>query len=74
MWSCAQYDDALVTLIGDTASNYVQIRMIGERLEVARENAAIQERSLALAEVKRSSRLSISEQRLKRPSPHQQEK
>ncbi len=48
----AKYDDALVTLIGDTASAYVRIRTLEERLQAARENAELQERSLALAEVK----------------------
>ena len=43
------YDFALVTLIGDVASLYVQIRSLDERLELARTNVQLQEGSLDIA-------------------------
>ncbi len=45
----ASYDDALVTLIGDVASSYVNIRTLEDRLQVARRNAQIQQESLRIA-------------------------
>ena len=50
--SIASYDDALVTLTGDVASAYVQIRIYEERLQVARENVELQKRSLDLTETR----------------------
>ena len=44
------YDAILVTLIGDVASTYVEIRSLDERLGLARENVTVQEGSLAVAE------------------------
>ena len=44
------YDAILVTLIGDVASTYVEIRSLDERLALARENVTVQEGSLAVAE------------------------
>lgn len=46
----ASYDDALVTLIADVASSYVNIRTTEERLRVAETNAATQAESLRVAE------------------------
>jgi NodT family efflux transporter outer membrane factor (OMF) lipoprotein len=46
--SVAGYDDVLVTLIAEVARNYVQIRTLEERIRLARENIAIQQRSLEL--------------------------
>ena len=47
----ASYDDALVTLIGDVASSYVNIRTLEERLRVARRNLELQQESLRIATV-----------------------
>ncbi len=47
----ASYDDALVTLIGDVASAYVNIRTLEERLVVARRNLVLQRESLRIATV-----------------------
>jgi NodT family efflux transporter outer membrane factor (OMF) lipoprotein len=46
------YDDILVTLIGDVAATYVQIRAIEKQLEYTRQNVDIQKGSLQLAEVR----------------------
>lgn len=46
------YDDILVTLIGDVAATYVQIRTIEKQLEFTRQNVEIQEGSLKLADVR----------------------
>jgi len=48
----ASYDDILVTLTADVARAYVLIRTLEARLEIARENARIQGRSLQIAEVR----------------------
>jgi NodT family efflux transporter outer membrane factor (OMF) lipoprotein len=45
----AAYDDALVTLIADVASTYVNIRTLEERLRVARRNLQLQQESLRIA-------------------------
>jgi NodT family efflux transporter outer membrane factor (OMF) lipoprotein len=47
----ASYDDALITLIGDVASSYVNIRTLEERLRVARRNLELQQESLRIATV-----------------------
>lgn len=47
----ASYDDALVTLIADVATSYVNIRTSEERLRVATRNADIQRESLRVATV-----------------------
>jgi NodT family efflux transporter outer membrane factor (OMF) lipoprotein len=47
----ASYDDALVTVIADTASNYVAIRTAEERIHVAQKNLATQKESLRVASV-----------------------
>jgi NodT family efflux transporter outer membrane factor (OMF) lipoprotein len=46
----ANYDDVLVSLTADVARTYVLIRTFEVRLEVARENVRIQERTLQIAE------------------------
>jgi NodT family efflux transporter outer membrane factor (OMF) lipoprotein len=50
--SVASYDDILVTLTAEVARTYVLIRTFEERLEIARENVRIQERSLRIAEAR----------------------
>jgi NodT family efflux transporter outer membrane factor (OMF) lipoprotein len=47
----ASYDDALVTLIADVASTYVNIRTAEERLRVAARNVASQKESLRVASI-----------------------
>jgi NodT family efflux transporter outer membrane factor (OMF) lipoprotein len=48
--SVENIDDALVTLLGDVATNYVQYRVAQQRIRIARDNVRIQEGILALAE------------------------
>ena len=48
--SVANFDDALVTLLADVATNYVQYRVAQQRIKIARDNVKIQEGTLALAE------------------------
>src|SRR5262249_31323517 len=48
--SVENYDAALVTLLADVATNYVQYRVAQQRIRIARDNAKIQEGVLALVE------------------------
>lgn len=48
--SVEAYHDALVTLLADVATSYVQIRTYQQRIRYARRNITIQQGSLALAE------------------------
>src|SRR6185295_10330764 len=48
--SIAQYDDLQVLMAAQVASLYVSIRTLEARLVIARENAALQKRSLEIAE------------------------
>ena len=61
--SIKDYDFALVTLIGDVASLYIQIRSLDERLALAKKNVTLQEGSLAIAsrrfEAGRTSKLDV---------------
>ncbi len=50
--SVADYDDVLVTLIGDVANIYSVIRTFEERLQIARQNVEIQRRSLRITDVR----------------------
>ncbi len=50
--SIASYDDILVTLTAEVARTYVIMRTFEERLEIARQNVKIQERSLQIAEIR----------------------
>jgi NodT family efflux transporter outer membrane factor (OMF) lipoprotein len=43
------YDAVLVTLIGDVAATYVELRALDERLNLAEKNASLQKSSLELA-------------------------
>ncbi len=47
--SVASYDDVLVSLTGDVASTYVQIRTLEERLRIARANVEKQRTALKIA-------------------------
>ncbi len=49
--SIADYDAFLVTLTAEVAAVYVALRTFEERLAIARENVAIQQRSLEIADV-----------------------
>ncbi len=53
--SLASYDDVLVSLIAEVANTYVIIRTFEERIKLAEENAAIQQRSLNIAETRHQS-------------------
>lgn len=46
----ADYDDVMVTLTAEVARTYILFRTLGERIRLAVESAAIQERSLEIAE------------------------
>jgi NodT family efflux transporter outer membrane factor (OMF) lipoprotein len=48
--SVENYDDALVTLLADVATNYVQYRVAQQRIRIARDNVRIQEGVLGLAQ------------------------
>src|SRR5262249_12863693 len=48
--SVANYDDVLVTLLGDVASTYVQIRTLELQLAYIRSNVKLQKRTLAIAQ------------------------
>lgn len=50
--SVASYDDVLLSLIAEVAANYIQLRTLEERLDVARANVAIQERGYDIADQK----------------------
>jgi NodT family efflux transporter outer membrane factor (OMF) lipoprotein len=50
--SVADYDDVLVTLIGDVASTYVKIRTFEAQLAIARDNLARQQQALRIAEAR----------------------
>lgn len=47
--SVEQYDDVLVTLLGDVAANYVQCRTVEQRIAYAQENVRVQQKILELA-------------------------
>jgi NodT family efflux transporter outer membrane factor (OMF) lipoprotein len=48
--SAENYDDALVTLIADTATNYVQFRVAQQRIKIARDNLQKQQDLVTTAE------------------------
>jgi NodT family efflux transporter outer membrane factor (OMF) lipoprotein len=48
--SVENFDSAMVTLLADVATNYVQYRVAQQRIKIARDNVHIQEGVLALAE------------------------
>ena len=52
MGSVYAYDDVLVSLLGQVASTYLQLRIVEERLEVARSNRDAQAKSLEIAETR----------------------
>jgi NodT family efflux transporter outer membrane factor (OMF) lipoprotein len=50
--SVEDFDDVLVTLLGDVASNYVQLRTLEQQLEYLRTNVALQRVSLDIAQAR----------------------
>jgi NodT family efflux transporter outer membrane factor (OMF) lipoprotein len=50
--SVAAYDNALVSLIGDVANSYVNIRTTQEQIRVNEENVIVQKESLRIAETR----------------------
>jgi NodT family efflux transporter outer membrane factor (OMF) lipoprotein len=50
--SVENYDDVLVTLVGDVAATYVQIRTLQRQIAYARETLALQRQSLEIARAK----------------------
>jgi NodT family efflux transporter outer membrane factor (OMF) lipoprotein len=50
--SVANYDDVLVTLLSDVASNYVQMRTLEKRIAYAKENVVIQADTMKKAEAR----------------------
>ena len=50
--SVENYDDVLVTLLGDVAINYVQFRVLEQQIELLNENAKVQQESVRVAQVR----------------------
>lgn len=50
--SVAAYEDVLVSLVAEVAATYVRIRVLEERLALARDNVRIQQQSLDMATVR----------------------
>lgn len=50
--SVEDYDDVLVTLVGDVATTYVQIRTLQQQIAYARQTLALQKESLKIATAK----------------------
>ena len=51
--SVENYDDVLVTLLGDVATNYVTYRTTEQRIKYAKENVALQRKTLQIVEGQR---------------------
>ena len=51
--SVENYDDVLVTLLGDVATNYVSYRTSEQRIKYAKENVALQRKTLEIVEGQR---------------------
>src|SRR5262249_58081404 len=50
--SVESYDAVLVTLLGDVASNYAQLRTLEQQLAYVRANVALQRESLSIAQAR----------------------
>jgi len=50
--SVANYDDVLVTLLGDVASNYVQLRALEQQIAYTKENVELQRETLTIVDAK----------------------
>jgi len=53
----ATYDDVLVTITAEVASSYILLRTLEERLAIAEQNVALQQRSLDIAAVRNRNQL-----------------
>jgi NodT family efflux transporter outer membrane factor (OMF) lipoprotein len=51
--SVENYDAVLVTLLGDVASNYVQLRVLQQQIEFLRQNADLQRESVKIAQARK---------------------
>jgi NodT family efflux transporter outer membrane factor (OMF) lipoprotein len=51
-YSVDNYDDALVSLMGDVATNYVQMRQYQEQVELARQNVKLQDEILTIVKAR----------------------
>ena len=47
--SISDYDNALVSLTGDVATNYILLRTLEKRLQIARDNVVVQKKGLKIA-------------------------
>ncbi len=59
--SVEEYDDAIVLLIGEVATTYVELRTLEQQLEVARENVKLQRESTRIAEARLDAQAENSE-------------
>ncbi len=50
--SVENYDDVLVTLLGDVATNYTQMRITEQRIKYAQENVKLQRETLTIVEAR----------------------
>jgi outer membrane protein TolC len=50
--SVEDYDDTLVTLLGDIATNYVQLRTLQKRIEYAKSNVKLQQETLTIIQAR----------------------
>jgi NodT family efflux transporter outer membrane factor (OMF) lipoprotein len=50
--SVANYDDVLVTLLGDVATNYVQLRTLEQQIAYARYNVELQQQTLTIVDAR----------------------
>jgi NodT family efflux transporter outer membrane factor (OMF) lipoprotein len=50
--SVESYDDVLVTLLGDVATNYAQMRITQQRIKYAQENVKLQRETLGIVEAR----------------------
>ncbi len=59
--SVADYDDVLVTLLGDVATNYVQLRTLQQQIEYTKANAELQRQTLTLAQARFKAGVGVGE-------------
>ena len=59
--SVEEFDDAIVLLIGEVATTYVELRALEQRLDVARENANLQNESVRVAQARLDAKAADSE-------------
>lgn len=59
--SVEEFDEALVLLIGEVATTYVDLRALEQRLDVARENATLQDESVRVAQARLDAKAADSE-------------